>query len=190
MSTQPPEQPAFCDVYFKSTVGPNQYRYESPLPWEKLPLMLYEQISEASYPDLKRVLTQGDKTHDFPEHDMFIKEKGKVPILFTGAHNRLLYEITSGVIPLRPNAKRSLINIDHHDDIMLGSVGYDPYDVHIGNWVAAGAVNGYWGNYVHLDEGYEPRLPLTEIKPSQEAIPVELVRQSLPVYRISTAYNF
>ena len=132
------EHVSFCDVIFDSPSGPNTFRYESPQRWESLPFRRFDNISKAAYPPVKRIATIVDRPHDFPECDILIEEPCKPPILFTGAHNRLLYEITQGSTPLFPNAKRHLMNLDRHDDFMLGTANYRVDDVHIGNWVAAG----------------------------------------------------
>jgi len=181
------EKVSFCDVIFDTPSGPNIFRYESPQRWEEMPLTRSSDISYATYPPVKRIATISDRPHDFPEYDMLIEEPDKPPILFTGAHSRLLYEITQGHISLWANAKRQLINLDRHDDFMLGSTEYRSDDIHIGNWVAGGAVGGYWGSYIHLDEEYEPVLPIMQ---SLEVIPVGLAMQTMPVSKVFTRYNF
>lgn len=187
MTTGSTEQVSFSGALFESTRGSSTFIYESPQRWEKLPFQRFNNISNATYPPLKRIATILDRPHDFPEYDFLIEEEDKPPILFTGAHNRLLYEITNGSTPMLPNSKRHLINLDQHNDIMMGTATYREDDIHIGNWVAGGAVGGYWGSYTHLDESYEPALSLNQ---KLEVIPFGLTDQTLPVNRVSTKYDF
>src|SRR3989344_9644299 len=133
--------------------GSEPYIYEGSADWTNSPLVQLSSIRDADYPPLILLRQEDAVKVEFPEYDMFIREEGKPPILFTGAHSRLLYEIQQGLGA--PNSDRVIVNVDAHTDRADTSDVYNHNYIHIGNWGYKGERKNYWRNFVYVSKTLE-----------------------------------
>ena len=148
--------------FHQTNLGALTFRYEAVAPWTDQSLRKFSSVQNASYPPLIRTKDAGYIQVYSPEYDMLIKEPGKPPLLFSDAHNRLLFEAQNGL--LQSNAQRVVINIDAHSDFLMGlkQDNYTPDDVHHGNWGGIGAGEGYWGTFIHVSSLFNGNKSLLE----------------------------
>jgi len=175
------------DVYRYTQSGGKIFAYESPFEWDQSHLVEYNAIEDAEYPPVTFTYRAGTIDHYFPSYDMLVRDKsGKARVLFTGAHNGLLYHCREAKLGVAPNAKRVLINQDDHDDILLGRES--EHEIHIGNWVSHGYNEGFWGRYAHLSNSYTPSI-YQLLRPKNYAIPYGLARGLMPTVSLSSWCN-
>lgn len=112
-------------------------------------------------------------------------------LLFSAAHNRLLYEMIQGKF-LQQDPRRVLVLLDEHDDFFLGKgKTYDSRNIHIGNWGASGVIQQQWNQVVHLSRKYshnhdliqirDTAIPLGRFEKQFEIAEVDLVRLEIAV---------
>lgn len=181
------QSPAWCDIYRSTHLDGKFFLYESPFVWTDIPLQTYSTIADAKFPPTTFTYDDGTHHHYFPSYDMLIRPSNGPACLFSGAHNRLLYECMRGELGLKRNSKRTLINQDGHDDIALGVE--NDYDFHIGNWVSKGYSQGFWRQYLHLSSTYTPAL-YNPLKRHGMAVVEGLSRSLMPTTALSTGYRF
>jgi len=133
-------------------------------PWENTVLSRVNCLQAADFPPTRlvgvaRTTCIEPHYHRYPIYDMIIFHPGLPPILFSGEHNRLLYDILTYDFPpyqispidlsrtlLKPDPDRVLLIEDDHDDFNMV-----PYpEIRIGNWGSHGFRRGYWGEVIFL----------------------------------------
>ena len=86
-----------------SPFGGRTFEYLGITPWELSPLKEFQDLNESSFPKVQLAEKWGDGYEVLlPKEDMIIRSKGLPPILFTGHHNRLLYECLKGLLCPNP----------------------------------------------------------------------------------------